>query len=399
MMKKDVFMKTRVSINYCNEYELQKVKEALLQNIENLGGVDKFINKGDKVLLKANLIMKKSPESAAITHYVFVWAMSLILLEYGAEVLIGDSPGGSFDDDIMNSIYKAACYTHIEENTEAKLNRNYKFYEKDNSKGFILKKINMVDMVNDVDKIISLSKLKTHGMMTFTGAVKNQFGLVHGASKAEYHLNMANKDDFANALIDVSYAVEPVLYFMDGIEGMEGQGPTAGNARKLNVILGSSDPFALDKTACEIVKIPFEKVPILVNGIKRNLTDSHMEDVEIVGGQIKDFAVDDFEMPNSVDIIPIANLESRPIIKFVANMLKPKMVFSEEKCIGCKACYNNCPPKVIRMNSNNKATIKYKGKCIRCLCCQELCPVKAIEVKDSKIFKPVIEVAYKKFFN
>ena len=69
-------------------------------------------------------------------------------------------------------------------------------------------------------------------MATFTGGVKNLFGIIPGVSKAEYHFKMPEIKDFTDALVDICEYAKPTLTIMDGIIGMEGEGPSAGIPRK-----------------------------------------------------------------------------------------------------------------------------------------------------------------------
>ncbi len=125
--------------------------------------------------------------------------------------------------------------------------------------------------MHEVDKVISVSKLKTHGMMRFTGAVKNMFGTIPGLIKAEYHFKMPGVEEFSDMLVDVCYNANPVLSFMDGIVGMEGAGPSAGDPRHVGVILTSASPYALDLAATYIVGMEGQSVPTVERSIERGL--------------------------------------------------------------------------------------------------------------------------------
>lgn len=372
-----------VSLKYCNDYDYLKVEEALLSSIEDLGGLSKFIDKGDRVLLKVNLLMRKRPEDATTTHPVFVEAMANILINYGAKVVIGDSPGGPFSERMLKGIYKTTGMEDVALKTGAKLNYNTASFQKVNPNGLLIKKITLTDMLNDVDKVISVSKLKTHGMMTFTGAVKNMFGVVPGILKAEYHLNMPDYDNFGIALVDICVCANPVLSFMDGIVGMEGVGPSAGTPRHINVIIASDSPYHLDKAACHIIGLEFEKVPTIKASINRNLCAPGLEDIKFTGEDINKFEINDFKLPKPVPVRVISDLPF--FIKgFVNKHLQPRPVFDHNTCVGCKICDENCPAKVIAMDDKNKPDVDLKG-CIRCYCCQELCPQKAVS-----IYRPLI---------
>lgn len=79
---------------------------------------------------------------------------------------------------------------------------------------------------------------------------QNQFGCVPGLLKSQYHVKLPDPYDFATMLVDLNTLINPRLYIMDGIMAMEGNGPRSGKLKQLNVFLLSSDPIALDATAC-----------------------------------------------------------------------------------------------------------------------------------------------------
>ncbi len=372
-------MKKPVVLAKCTKYELQDVKAALLKTIEALGGLSKYVGKKDTVLLKLNLLMRKKPEEATTTHPVFVQALAEILTEYGCDVLLGDSPGGPFTFSMLRSVYKATGIQDVTLKTKARLNFNVESCEKENPEGLILKKMTVTDMLNDVDKVISVSKLKTHGMMTFTGAVKNMFGVIPGIRKAEFHLNMPDYDVFADALVDICLLSNPVLSFMDGIEAMEGNGPSSGSVRKTDVILASSSPYHLDKAACTIAGIPLESVPTIKACIKREIVEKGLSDIIFLGDPIEAFKTPPFKLPDSKSILSRMNKIPTPIMGAVNNLLQPKVSVNHKECVGCGDCAKNCPARVIEMK-NKKPHIDTK-KCIRCYCCQELCPKGCVQIK------------------
>ncbi len=377
-------MNKKVSLARCENYNLEDVKNAIKKNIDNIGGLKKYVESGERVLLKVNLLMKKKPEDAVTTHPTFVRALAEIFIENGNDVLIGDSPGGAFNERILTSLYSATGYSEIAEKTNAKLNFNVKSSEKETPNGFVLKKMVITDMLNDVDKVISVSKLKTHGMMTFTGAVKNMFGTIPGIMKAEYHLNMPEYDTFADAMIDICINANPILSFMDGIEGMEGDGPSSGDKRNVNVVITSESPYHLDKVACKIIDLDFQKVPIIKNCIKRGICKEGLLDIELLGDDISSFKLKDFKIPETRILNPTKNMP-KAFSDIINKFLQPKPVFDYELCIKCGVCAENCPAKVIDMSA--KKPIVDLSNCIRCYCCQELCPKKSVKIHRPAILK------------
>lgn len=373
-----------VSIQACKSYELSEVQVALEKSIAALGGLEKYISKGSRVLLKVNLLMKKKPEEATTTHPMFVKALANILVAYGCEVLIGDSPGGPFNQKSLVPIYETCGYNGLV-SEHVQLNWNFGESERIFEKGELLKRVQVVSMLEDVDYVISVSKLKTHGMMVFTGAVKNLFGVIPGLVKAEYHFKMPNTDDFANALVDICEGVKPVLSFMDGIVGMEGAGPSAGDPIDIGLILAAENPHELDYAAVNIVKIPPVSVPTLKMAFKRGLLSDDLNAITFNGLLPKDVQIAKFTAP---EIRSVAFLDERYpkwLRTFADQMLKPKPIFNKAQCVGCGECARLCPPQTITMIDH--FPVINLDNCIRCYCCQELCPKKAVEIKRPWLLK------------
>jgi len=379
-------MKNLISLIRCNDYNPANVEDAIKQSFDNLGGIEKYINKGDKVLLKLNLLMRKRPETAATTHPEFTRALCKVLIDYGARVVIGDSPGGPFSKALLSSVYKGTGIEQVANDTGAELNWNLNSAKRDNPNGLLLKNLTVTDMLNDVDKVISVSKLKTHGMCVFTGAVKNMFGIIPGLIKAEYHINMPKVDDFSDALIDVCLAAKPLLSFMDGIVGMEGAGPSSGEPRPVGAVIASTSPYHLDKVAVKIAGFKENEVPTVKRSIDRGLCESGFGDVEIVGENVDNFVISDFKRAKVITP-DFFNYVPKFMQGFLRKRLKAIPKFDAEKCVGCGDCVNLCPAKVLELGDNKLPILIDKNACISCFCCQELCPKAAVKIRRPLFLK------------
>lgn len=370
---------SKVSLISCPSYDYEyiQVRDAIQSAVDSLGGFGAFLSPGERVMLKVNLLMKKSPEEATTTHPMFSKALADLIVEFGCDVLIADSPGGPFVLRMLESVYKGCGYESLEDD-HIQLNRDLDSIDRDNPDGFLLKRLTLIHALEGVDKVISVSKLKTHGMMKFTGAVKNMFGTVPGMIKAEYHFKMPDPDDFADMLIDICEQVKPVLCLMDGIVGMEGAGPSAGDPVKIGAVLASDDPHLLDLMAVKIVGIKIEEVPTLRRAIARGLIDINAARAEIFGQTPESFKIHNFKAP---EIRSIEFLKgSAPIwIQNLANtLIRPRPLFDPARCVSCGDCERLCPPKAITMV--NRLPHVDLSTCIRCYCCQELCPKEAIDI-------------------
>ncbi len=372
----------KVVIKACDSYDVGLIRQRLSESIDLIGGLEPFVKRGERVLLKVNLLMKKRPEEATTTHPAFVEALAEILLDHGCRVVIGDSPGGPFTQHALHGIYKACGYEELASRLPVELNYNTASQEVDGKDCKLLHRLSVIEVLGKVDKVISVSKLKTHGMMRFTGAVKNMFGTIPGLTKAEYHFKMPGIDEFSDMLVDVCRNAAPVLSFMDGIVGMEGAGPSAGEPRQIGVILVSESPYALDLAAIDIVGMSPESVPTVMRCIERGLIPETHNEITLLGDALEQFRINDFRIPKIGNPEFLRNAPA-PVKRFADMLLKPRPVFDLRTCIGCGECARSCPPEAIVMNQ--KRPVVNLDKCIRCYCCQELCPAKAVD-----IYKPLI---------
>lgn len=373
---------SKVFISKCTNYTEEHVKTALNAIFDGLGGINSFIKPGDRVVLKPNLVMKKHPDDAATTHPVLVKVLGRMLREAGGKVLIAESPGGMYNEWALKSVYS---YCGMQEAAEAAgIDLNYNTEETDiyYPEGKYLKKIRVIKPLTDADVIINLPKLKTHGQMVYTGAAKNMFGAVPGVLKAEYHFRMSGYDEFANALIDICNSLKPTLNIMDAVVGMEGLGPTSGKPRYIGALMASCDAFSLDLAALHIIGANPGDVPVLNNAIKRKLCPESLELIDLMGDNINDFKVADYDIPQ-FDVLRDIQFYNSRVFKYFASKFRPRVEFNYNMCMGCGECRKNCPAHIIKFK--NKRPVADMNKCIRCFCCQELCPVAAISVKKSFI--------------
>jgi len=358
------------------------VEQHLREGLAELGGMSAFVKPGQKVLLKVNLLMKKRPEEAVTTHPSVVEAVARLVQEAGGIPIIGDSPGGPYTVSALQAIYTRSGLREVAKRTGAILNEDVGQTTIQYPEGKLAKSLTVTNCVLDADVVIPLSKLKTHGMMTFTGAVKILFGVIPGLLKAEYHLKMFKVHDFADLLVDIATWVRPTLSIMDGVVGMEGAGPSAGKPRNIGALILSADPFALDVVATDLIGLKPEKVPTIMAARVRGLT-SRLDELQLKGDsrslwRIQDFLIPKAVSPNFLDMVPLP----RNVKMFVLNRVRPRPIFEHETCVGCSDCVNNCPPKAITMNENQRPIVDLEA-CVRCFCCQELCPHQAV-----KLFRP-----------
>lgn len=317
------------------------------------------------------------------THPSVVGAVALGVTGAGGQAILADSPGGSFSASALQGVYKECGMMEVAARSGAVLNFNVAETTLKVPSGGILAGITVMEVVTQAGGVISVSKLKTHGMTRFTGAVKNLFGVIPGLKKAEYHVSMPRVEDFSAMLLDVARTVAPRLHIMDAVVGMEGEGPSAGEPVHIGVLMASTCPFNLDLVASALVGIEPTEVPTIVEAIKRGYVNGDVRSIRLLGDPIPLPKVR-FRLPpraRDVDLLRAGSRGRLPgwLLRTANKLLRPCPGFSQEICLGCGECSRVCPPQAIRMVSK-KPNVDLE-RCIRCFCCQELCPHKAVQIK------------------
>jgi uncharacterized protein (DUF362 family)/ferredoxin len=375
--------KANVALIACDTYDDGEVYRAVRTGLDLIGGLSLFIKPGEKIVIKPNVLIGASPEKCVCTHPAVLKAVGKILLEAGAIVSCGDSPafGGSYISMRMSGLKRVADELGI---GLADFTRGRAVAHKE---ALLIKRFVIANGVLDADGLVSLPKLKTHGLTRMTGAVKNQFGCIPGLLKNQQHARTPDPYDFATMLVDLNTLIRPRLYIMDAIMAMEGNGPRGGKPRKLGVLLLSSDPVALDAIACKIIDLNPALVPTSQPGEKAGLGTYHFENIEVVGGNVEAFICKDFDVVRK----PPVPATSGHIRTFIKNRTSARPAIDKALCTRCGICVRHCPvtPRAVDWigGDESRPPAHNYGRCIRCFCCQEMCPESAISVKETLLGK------------
>ena len=357
-----------------DSYAQTQIDEAISKVFEHFGGVKAFINPGDKVLLKVNLVSGHRVERRVTTDPSIVRAVAKLVITQGGKPFIADSTG---IDNFKNAAEKAGFMTvarelnipciELTDPVDLPVNTNADFH-----------KIQVSKLVLEADKIINLPKLKTHGQMYLTMGVKNLFGCVPGRLKAGWHYNVGlNREKFAALLLDIYQGVNPCLTILDSVIGMDGDGPTSGKPYNFGLIGATTDALTMDFWLCKMLGAKFENYPLWLAAKKRNRKECVLDPNDLAG----DFSPEHV-FPN-VNIPKTRSMRLLPRLPFLERLMTSKPVHIPELCIGCGRCEAVCAAHALK-HENKHLHFDYK-KCIRCYCCHEMCPVKAIDFKTSRL--------------
>lgn len=380
---------TQVVIKECSDYQLDKVKQQLNESIMLLGGWKRLVSAGMKVLLKVNLIGPKTPDSAAVTHYEFVRALTQLLQDQGCIVWIGDSSGGAIAGIAPTaSSFKVSGLEKVAKDEGAVI-KNFDKEGVIEVKTGNAEQMYLAKPMFEADFVINLPKLKTHSAAIYTGAVKNLFGCVPGLKKGEYHRQAPDPQDLGMIIVDIHQSAPVGLHIMDGIMAMQGEGPTAGEVYSAKKILMSTDPLALDTVAAAMLGMAVDDIPVLVSARARKLGESDLQSIEITGDYAEPPALPGFKYPKRFRSSKKRN--NSAVIK-VIDFLKARPKIDTKRCKQCNMCVESCPVKAIDKESKK---INY-NTCIECMCCHELCLHKAIDLKNDNWLAALFMRFYRK---
>ena len=362
----------RVSFYRADRYDVSLLKDAVERIISDHGGYDALFSKGKHVVIKPNLVVKKKPDGCATTHPALLEAVILCLLPHTKDITVAECPGGPNTELLLAGIYRETGIREVCDRYGIPIHMKMEPVTLTVPKPQSAKEVDILNVFPKADVFINLAKLKTHSLTTVTGAAKNLYGTIPGLKKVEYHAAFPHVSDFAGLICDINQVVVPTLSIVDGIWGMEKDGPSGGIPKFAGALIGGTDTYAVDKLSCEFMGIDPTLSPILEHAKKAGFFDG---EIQVVGDDPETCRPTPFLLPDS---------QKRNILRDfpdlfggrLAAFLSPKPKIDKKLCIGCGECARLCPQKTITIE-NRKAVI-HKKNCIRCWCCQEMCPKKAV---------------------
>lgn len=367
----------KVALIRCPDYERERVEQAVDAVFSHCGGLESIVKPGMRVLIKLNLLMKRVPERATTTHPEVARAIVKAVQKAGGIPILADSPGGPYTRGMLAGVYETCGIRAVAEETGCILNDDFSTTKRYFEAGHAAKQLDLIGVLEHVDAVITVGKLKTHGLTTMTGCVKNLYGLVPGTTKVEYHARYQDVHLFSQMLVDICGCVKPCFAILDAVVGMEGEGPSGGRPREIGVILGGKNAHQVDCAAAKLIGL----LPEQVTTLRAAQNCGALMPFDVVGDPIDSLIIRDFDVP-----MRLKRTNWLRILVHLPHALRPQPVFTHNHCDGCGTCVRACPGKAISLNEDRRPVVNL-NQCIRCFCCQELCPHTDIEIKRPSIFK------------
>ena len=283
-------LKVPVSLIRCPDYSPHRVRSAIKKHFSHLGGVEKFISRGDKVLLKPNFIIPRPTTIPAQTHPAIIVETARLLKDVGAKPLVGDSPSWS-------DTYRCARALELTDSLK-KLDVPLRHFSRSKRCEIPLAgvRVSISSIALEADRIINLPKFKTHQQITATFAVKNMFGCVCGKEKAFWHFAKGHSfEEFSRLLIGIYQLLSPCLTIIDGVVAMQGQGPIRGEPRNLGCLIASPDPIACETICSQLVNFDPADLPIIATAKKIGFGTAEPDRIELIGDDYKNSVCTDFK--------------------------------------------------------------------------------------------------------
>ncbi len=244
--------------------------EAMVRKaVELLGGMGRFVKKGDNVIIKPNIGPSvRAYEYAATTNPWVIAAVARLCLEAGAgRVRVMDKPFGGTPED---SYARSGIKEQVEgAGGEMEIMSRFKFVSTDIPQGKDIKKWDIYEDILKADVLINVPIAKQHGATHLTLGLKNLMGTINNAQL--FHINLHQR------IADLASRVRPALTIIDAVRILVANGPTGGNlkdVRKLDTIIASADIVAADSYATTLFGMKPEDVPYIINAANMGLGSS-----------------------------------------------------------------------------------------------------------------------------
>ncbi len=325
---------------------------------------------GRKVLIKPNVLRASEAKEGIVTHPAVL--RSVVEKVEGMDpssLVVGDNPGifsyGANEESFKKTGLMEAAKGYYQNigNDSQKVDFNPEY----------MPMVSLSRAVLEADIIISLPKFKTHGLTVMTGAIKNSYGLLPGAQKAQLHKAAGNPERFHEVVVEVFRLRVPDLFIVDAVVGMEGNGPASPDLLDIGLIMASDDAMAMDAVIAKMMGLEPGRLRFLQKAKEIGLGDYDLDKIEIIG-ELK--TLSHFKLPPLGGEIISEN-------KVIQEMMHSRTLLlpqaDAELCTACCTCVDQCPVSALSMNGDTP--LVDAESCITCFCCQEICPEKAITLK------------------
>lgn len=296
-----------VALDFCSAYSdlspdhIQRLLESISFNCKDFAG--------KTVLLKPNLVSGRAA-SYGCTHPLFVRAVAMVFIAQGCKVLVGDSPAFGSAQKVaqVHGLTEALADLDLEIiNFDTKVRRTL-------SSGH---KVNLAKVVLDCDLLVNLPKIKAHGQMYVSLAVKNAFGIITGLQKGSIHMKYGGENEsFTDLIVALQNELPRQLVVGDGIVAMHKSGPITGEPLDLGLIAASENAFSFDTVMLHTLELKPKRSPLWQRSFDQKYFGTKSSDCCYPLAQPQEFAGKGFKAPRKLISIRFG------LLRFARSILK-----------------------------------------------------------------------------
>ncbi len=243
--------------------------------LEKIGGIERFVKRGAKVVIKPNILTARRPEFAVTTNPILIGALVKLCYEAGAsEITVLDRPTTS--PRIAYEVSGIAQTTR-KAGGKIKILTERNFENTLISEGEILKKWPLVKDIFEADVFINVPIAKTHSLATLTMAMKNLMGIM-GGERSQMHI------DFDQKIVDLNTLVKPHLVILDAHRILIRNGPTGGSlsdVKEIKTLIAGTNQVTVDAYGATLFKLKPADLPYLVKAKERGLGEIDLQKLNI----------------------------------------------------------------------------------------------------------------------
>ena len=249
------------------------------QVLEPLGGISKFVNTGDNVVIKPNMAWDRNPAQAANTHPQVIKALVELSLDAGAKKIM-------VFDRTCNEERRCYVNSGIQEAMETVKDRRLKYFHPDSRKyvpvdikrGKAVRQLSIYRDALEADTYINVPVAKHHSLSRLTLGLKNSMGVL-GGDRGQMHHNLGQK------LADLATVVRPKLTLIDATRILLRNGPQGGDiddVRVMDTVIASADPVACDAYATTLFDLQPEDISSTVAAYNMGLGEMDLTRMKII---------------------------------------------------------------------------------------------------------------------
>ena len=292
----------------------EEIREKVREAVAAVGGMEKFVKRGDLAIIKPNLVISMGSETGATVDWRVSRAVADLVREQGGRAVIGESCGTGGDTE---KVFEKTGHARLrEQGYEVVDFKKIENVEMSIPGAKVIQKVMIPTLVKQADVIINIPKIKTHDQIPMSGALKNMKGAL-----AEKEKNRLHKDGLNEGVAEINALLRPKLVVVDGIIAQEGLGPVFGDPVEMDLILAGEDSVAVDTVICNIMEIDPKQVLCIRFAEEMGLGTGDLSKIEIIGKKIHEVKRRFKSAEEDIKKIEVPGFQ---------------LLFNETSCTGCR---------------------------------------------------------------